>query len=288
MAQRRRRSLPSENEVWTRVRNFAEQRAADGRPVPTLTNGVVNTIKEVVGVRIIRESVKGRTNATPILRGEVLRVWRDLAANGETRKARPNYFTLALLQAAMPDYINDLGDGSIALRGRMPSLAGASSPFSYAEAASLGRRSRAHEARSDFELRESDAHWNIKNYIHTYPNEALANLDGGPWTPSALELQLRVPTADRVDVIVKDAAGYRVLIEVKPRVGEHDIGLYAQAAKYRAIWRVLHDMTADQVRCVLAAPKIPTDIARHMYSRHRIESVAVHVPRDYVAPPRDE
>lgn len=256
--------------------------------MPTLSEGVVNTITDVRGVRIERASENGRTNKTPILRGEVLRVWRDLAANGQTRKARPNYFTLALLQAALSDTINDLGDGTIALRGRMAPSEGNSTPFSYAEAASLGRVSRAQESRTDFELRESDAHWNIKHYIHTYPNEALTALAGGPWSPSALELQLRVPTSDRVDVIVRDAAGHRVLIEVKPRVGERDIGLYAQAAKYRAIWRVLHDMTIDQVRCVLAAPKIPEKIARHMYSRHRIESVAVKVPPDYNAPPRDE
>lgn len=288
VAQRRRRRLPSEDEVWARVRDFAEQRRVDGRSVPTLREGVVNTITDIRGVRIERASEKGRTNKTPILRGEVLRVWRDLAENGQTRKARPNYFTLALLQAALSDIINDLGDGSIALRGRMLPSETNSTPFSYAEAASLGRRSRPHEARSDFELRESDVHWNIKHYIHTCPNEALADLDGGPWTPSALELSLRVPTNDRVDVIVRDAEGFRVLIEVKPRVGERDIGLYAQAAKYRAIWRVLHDMTTDQVRCVLAAPQIPKEIARHMYSRHRIESVAVKVPADYVAPPRDE
>lgn len=286
MAQRRRRRLPTEEQVWDRVREFAEQRAADGRPVPTLREGVVNTITDVRGVRIERASEKGRTNKTPIRRGEVLKVWRDLAEHGHTRKAQPNYFTLALLQAAWSDFIDDCGDGSIALRGRAPTPEGSSRPFSYAEAASLERRARPHEAR-DVELRESDAHWNIKHYIHSFPNEALVRLEGGPWTPSALELQLRVPTSDRIDVIVKDAGGRRVLIEVKPRVGERDIGLYAQAAKYRAMWRVLHDMEIDQVRCVLAAPKIPAQIARHMYQRHQIESVAVEVPRGYVAPPRD-
>ncbi|HVI03604.1 MAG TPA: hypothetical protein VM869_33145 [Enhygromyxa sp.] len=255
--------------------------------MPTLREGVVNTITSVHGVRIERASEKGRTNKTPILRGEILRVWRDLAANGQTRKARPNYFTLALLQAALSDLVDDLGDGTIALHGRLPPAPERSTAFSYSEAASLGRRAHAHDARADFELRESDEHWNIKHYIHTHPNEALEQLDGGPWTPSALELSLRVPTNDRVDVIVRDAAGYRVLIEVKPRVGERSIELYAQAAKYRAIWRVLHDLASDQVRCVLAAPSIPKEIARHMYSRHRIESVAVKVPADYVAPPRD-
>jgi len=279
--------LPTEEQVWDRVREFAQQRARDGHPVPTLQEGVVNRIERVHGVRIERASAKGRTNKTPILRGEVLRVWRDLVAHGHTRKPRPNYFTLALLQAALTDIIDDLGDGSIALRGRAPLADGTPRPFSYAEAASLGHRARAGDARRDFELRESDAHWNIKHYIHSHPNDALASLDGGPWTSSALELALRVPTSDRIDVIVKDSGGHRVLIEVKPRVDERDIGLYAQAAKYRAIWQVLHDMDGDQVRCVLAAPKIPAEIARHMYRRHRIESVAVEVPADYVAPPRD-
>jgi hypothetical protein len=248
---------------------------------------VVNKITDVHPLRIERTSAKGRTNKTPIRRGEVLKVWRDLVEHGHTRKAQPNYFTLALLQAAWATILDDLGDGSIALRGRAPIVGDTTLPFSYAEAASLGRRARAHEARSDFELRESDIHWRIKHYIHSCPDDALTQLDGGPWTSSALELPLRVPTNDRVDVVVKDAAGHRVLIEVKPKVGERNVDLYAQAAKYAAIWRVLHDLNVDQVRCVLAAPHIPPPIARHMYSRHRIESVAVKVPADYVAPPRD-
>lgn len=287
MASQRRRRLPTEEQVWETVREFAERRANDQRPVPTLQNGVVNTIVDVRGARIQRASAQGRTNKTPILRGEILRVWRDLAENGQTRKARPNYFTLALLQAALSDIIDDLGDGSIALRGRMRAPVETSQPFAYAQAASENRSERPYVAR-DIQLRESDAHWNIKHFIHTHPDEALVKLSGGPWTSSALELQLRVPTSDRIDVVVKDAAGYRVLIEVKPQVGAKDIGLYAQTSKYRSIWQVLHDLDIEHVRCVLAAPKIPAAIARHMYSRHRIESVAVKVPAGYVAPPRDD
>jgi hypothetical protein len=287
MRQVRRRSLPSEDEVWTRVLEFAKAHKENQHPVPTLREGVVNRISDVKGARIERVSDNGRTNDTPIMRGELLRVWRDLVANGHTRKARPNYFTLALLQAAMSDLIDDLGDGSIALRGHAPTPS-TNIPYSYAEAASIARTSRARDARADFELRESDAHWNIKHYIHSDPNTALAKLSGGPWTPAALELPLRVPTSDRIDVVVKSASGRYVLIEVKPRVGERDHGLYAQAAKYRAIWQVLHDLDGSAVRCVLAAPEIPRAIARHMYSRHGIESVAVIVPPDYVAPPRED
>ena len=280
------RSLPSEDEVWTQVREFAEARVEDQRPVLTLREGVGNRISAVKGARIERTSDKGRTNDTPILRGEILRVWRDLVAHGETRKARPNYFTLALLQAAMADRIDDLGDGTIALRGHAP-IAKTDTPYLYAEAASIARTSRARDARADFELRESDPHWRIKHYIHADPNAALAKLDGGPWASAALELQLRVPTSDRIDVVVRSADGRYVLIEVKPQVGKRDFGLYAQASKYRAIWQVLHDLDVGGVRCVLAAPKIPEELARHMYARHRIESVAVNVPSSYVAPERE-
>lgn len=282
-----RRSLPSEDEVWARVREFAEARAEDQHPVPTLREGVVNRIRDVVGARIERISDKGRTNDTPIMRGEVLRVWRDLATHGHTRKARPNYFTLALLQAAMFDLIDNLGGGTIALHGHAPTPL-TDTPYSYAEAASIAHTSRARDGRANFVLRESDTHWRIKHYIHRHPNMALAKLSGGPWTSAALELSLRVPTSDRIDVVVKSANGRCVLIEVKPRVEECDYGLYAQTAKYRAIWQVLHDLDGDAVRCVLAAPAIPAALARHMYSRHRIESVAVRVPPDYVAPPRED
>lgn len=252
----------------------------------TLRKGVGNRIAFVKGARIERISDDGRTNDTPILRGEVLRVWRDLVAHGQTRKPRPNYFTLALLQAAMADRIDDLGDGTIALRDHTPTPT-PDTPYLYAEAASIERTSRARDARVDFVLRESDVHWRIKHYIHTDPNAALAKLDGGPWAPAALELPLRVPTRDQIDVVVRSADGRYVLIEVKPQVGKRNFDLYAQAAKYRAIWQVLHDLDTEAVRCVLAAPKIPPDLARHMYDRHRIESVAVNVPSSYVAPERE-
>lgn len=116
---RHRQGLPSEDEVWARVREFAEARAKDQRPVPTLRKGIINRISGVRGARIERISEKGRTNATPITRGEVLGVWRDLVTHGHTNKA-PLRFTLALLQAAMSDLIDDLGDGTIALHGHAP------------------------------------------------------------------------------------------------------------------------------------------------------------------------
>ena len=281
---------PSEAQVWARVREFASQRVEDGEPVPTLSEGVVNHITAVAGARIERTSAQGVTNATPIYRGEILRVWRDLAKNQYTRTARPNYFTLVLLQAALSDLIDDHGDGTIALRGwRSPPEGSAGGrPLSYEQRASEGHRAVQRSA-DQGELRESDEHWRIKHFIHAHPNQALASLPGGPFTASALELVLRVPTSDRVDVIVRDRVGRRVLIEVKARVGERDISLYAQAAKYRAIWRVLHHLAESREggpRCALAAPSIPAPLARHMRTQHDIESAAVEVPADYAAPPR--
>jgi hypothetical protein len=285
---RRTKLPPSEEEVWERVRAFAEQRLRDGEFVPTLSEGVRNLITNVQGARIERASEQGKKNTTPIYRGELLRVWRDLVKNKHTRKARPNYFTLALLPAALPDLVDDHGDGTIALRGWNPFSASPSDrPYRYDEAASE-RHPREGTRANDRELRESDAHWRIKHYIHQHPDLALKKLKGGPYTPSALELRLRVPTSDRIDVIVRDGNGRRVLIEVKPTVRADGIGLYAQAAKYRAIWRVLHDLKTADVRCALAAPKFPTALAKHMRERHSIESVAVTVPPDFKAPKRDD
>ncbi|PRP96454.1 hypothetical protein [Enhygromyxa salina] len=281
----RKRGLPTDDEVWSRVRAFAEQRASDKKPVPTLSEGVNNLITDVVGARIERASEQGKKNTTPIYRGELLRVWRDLVKHGSTRKARPNYFTLALLPAALPDLVDDHGDGTIALRWWTASSP-SDRPYRYDEAASE-RPPRGGLAANDRELRESDAHWRIKHYINEEPSLALAKLPGSPYTRSALELPLRVPTKDRIDVVVRDCDGRRVLIEVKPNVGDRDIGLYAQAAKYRAIWRVLHDLGETDVRCALAAPKIPAGLAKHMREQHLIESVAVKVPPDFEAPPRD-
>jgi hypothetical protein len=284
----RRSKDPTDDEVWERVRAFAEQRVRDGKPVPTLSEGVLNRITHVQGARIERASAQGKKNTTPIYRGELLRVWGDLVKNKHTRKGRPNYFTLALLPAALPDLVDDHGDGTIALRGWVPPSSPSSDrPYRYDEAASE-RPPRERTVARDSELRESDAHWRIKHYIHQHPDLALKQLKGGPYTPSALELRLRVPTSDRIDVIVRDGDGRRVLIEVKPTVRDDGIGLYAQAAKYRAIWRVLHDLKTADVRCALAAPKFPAALAKHMRDRHSIESVAVTVPADFKAPKRDD
>lgn len=287
MARPRSRPLPDDDQIWALVHEFAHDRQSTGRPIWTLNKRVRNTITAVHPKRIERESEDGRSNKTPIRRGEVLKVWNALVEHGQVRKGLPNYFTLALLQAALPKYIDNVGDGSIALHDHLSTI-GATREFSYSEAATLGRGSRARDSRNEFVLRESDTHWNIKHFIHSRPDEALAKLDGGPWESSALEIPLPIPTSDRIDVIVRDSSGYHVLIEVKPSVKNSSVGLYAQTAKYRAIWQVLHSLDIDEVRCALAAPQIPPALARQMKQRHRIESVAVTVPSDFIAPERDD
>lgn len=281
-------ALPDEDEVWRRVRHFAAERVVSGEPVPTLQECVGNTIVGVQDTHLSRRSARTRTGAaSDIPAAEFKRTWRELVATRRVHTKGRTVFTPALLQAAMPELIDDLGGGWIGLHGE-PSV-----EVDYPATASAGARPRPRRSTgstggwggSDDAPRESDEHWALKHYIHRHPSRALAELEGGPFLASALEL--RLPTHDCIDVVVRDGEHRRVLIEVKPYVGEDDRRWYAQAAKYRTIWRVLHDkVPAKHIRCVLTAPKIAPKLAAKMWSEHGIESLAVEVPKSFEAPPR--
>lgn len=292
------REVPrSADEVWARVCEFAEDCKAKRRGVPTLQEQVINRIKSVEPAKILRHSDKGRKNTTPVTRSEIKRTWAKLVAQGYLDKPITNYFTLALLQAALSDIVDDLGQGRVALRGRRPRRMASPmapddrQPVVYAERATERRTKRGRSSVARDSIPEGETHWRLKHYIRDEPGEALQQIQGGPWLACGVEISLPLPTADRVDVVVKSQRdGRRLLIEVKPEVRgtKTGLGMYAQAAKYRAIWRVLHGLDDTGVRCALAAPTIPRGLAGKMLEDHGIESIRVKVPDHYQAPPRED
>lgn len=265
------------------MRAFAEVCKAERRPLHTLSRGVENYIVEVGDEVIRRESSEGTKQTAHIGYAHVEQIWRELAEQGHSStEGKSRVFALALIQAAMPDCIDALGN-RIYLRD-VPCLLVESQTDAPADSRT---RARLGGGRGGG---EGELHRRIRLHVFERPNEALAGLEGGPWTALATERVLE--TQDRVDVVVQDARGRIVLIEVKPWVCSdelhatltqpRDLALalapYAQAAKYRAQWHVLYGTPLPELRCVVAAPAVPTELGARILHEHGVESVAVELP----------
>lgn len=106
--------MPSltDDEVWNKVRAFAERRKAEKLPVHSLRDEVPNFITETTDSKIYRLSEKNRSDGRPsaISRRDVLLLWHHLL--GETPKPDVPYFTRALMARALDEHLvvanNDL------------------------------------------------------------------------------------------------------------------------------------------------------------------------------------
>lgn len=99
--------MPSltDDEVWNKVRAFAERCRTEKIPVLSLRDGVPNFITETTDTKIYRLSEKNRSGGKPseISRREVLLLWHHLM--GETPSANVPYFTRALLSRALDEHL---------------------------------------------------------------------------------------------------------------------------------------------------------------------------------------
>ena len=98
-------TLPTDEEIWERVRAFAADCKANNTPVHTLKKGVKNLITEVTETRIGRHSDDGRQDKahTPISKREVIAQWHFLT--GKAPDPDTLYFVPALMVAALPDLL---------------------------------------------------------------------------------------------------------------------------------------------------------------------------------------
>lgn len=272
------REGPDDEQVWQLVREFAQRCMLDERPLYTLSRGIENVIVEVDEFEIRRHSQAGSEQSAHIERHHVIEVWHELLEQGySATRNKPRVFAHVLLQAAMPNCIEVQGN-RLVLHDVPARLDPATA------AAFLGYR----PARGGGG--EGHRHRHIRLYIFESPNDALRGLAGGPFEAVATEFMLE--TQDRIDVVVRDAAGCVVLIEVKPALcndATHEQlrserqrafarAPWAQAAKYRTQWQVLYGTPIEQLRCVVAAPHRPERLAAAMLAAHGIECVAVELP----------
>jgi hypothetical protein len=256
--------------VWQRVRNFAAEAAKRRLKIYTLQRKVPNVITDVKEGSVGRESAEGRTNASRVTRGMVARTWDAMRKGQDPREVRDVlYFTPALMLRTLPDLLEYVGDGRIALRGD-PGIAKRNQQ----------RIQRAQQEDRGWAGGEGQLHHAIKTFIDQEPDKALAALGPGPYTRVGAEHVL--PTGDRIDVVLLDRDGNVVLVEVKPLVMPDDLAPWAQAAKYRTLWSILEDRPLPEIRCVVAAPEIPDRWAEAILKKHGIESVAINnLPRNY-------
>ena len=282
----RPRTLPSVDEVWAGVRAFAERRRVSGKPVHTLARYVGNIITHVDESKIQRHSAEGTKQTAHITRRHVEGVWQQLLEHGRAvTTGHDRVLTHALMLHALPQWIRYVDQRTIGLRGRELRL---TLPLPSYAAEEISYDPRPGRSRGG----EGPLHRALRLYIFEQPDEALANLRGGPWNVCGTEHVLE--TQDRIDVVVRDSDGNYTLIEVKPEIVSDTqwreiedrlrpcaIAPFAQAAKYRAQWHMLYDTPIEHIRCVVAAPTIPiTTLSRKMLKTHKVESVAVTLPPD--------
>lgn len=270
---------PDFETIWQRMRENAQLCKNEQRPIYTLQNQVKNYITDVRKKSIGRWSEEGRSNNQSRLnKGEAKQYWDYLCGN--RTDYRVLYFIPAFMLDALPDLVEDVGNGHLRLKPsptivkpnnhlRLPPI-----PFKppLQRPKTTTRPLPGHGGGGEGELHQS-----IKEAIYDRPNEILDGLSGGPFAPYKKEYSFS--TGDRVDVALRDANGRIVLVEVKPVIAIDDKSPFAQAAKYRTLWHILESAHLDDIRVLVVAPEIPSRLGKEMLKQHKIESFEVNIDR---------
>jgi RecB family endonuclease NucS len=86
-----------------------------------------------------------------------------------------------------------------------------------------------------------------------------------------------IETGDRIDIVLKDALGRFVAVEVEVDCDECERTGPLQCAKYRAMLSYFFNRPVEEVRCILVAHSIHDDLAARC-TRYRIETRVVPRP----------
>ena len=117
---------------------------------------------------------------------------------------------------------------------------------------------------------EGPAHLNLKTYLADNPSQLGAGLESG-------DIEHTFQSNDRVDILFEDNSGNPVTVEVETHIPPGNyVGVW-QAVKYKHLAAVEYDIPCEQVRSILAAPRIPDDVKQEC-KRLGIEPVEVDLP----------
>ena len=111
---------------------------------------------------------------------------------------------------------------------------------------------------------ESEQHRNLKESLADNPSLFGEGLE-------LVDIEYTFPSNDRVDILFKDAAGIPITVEVE--TDQPASGIW-QAVKYKHLAAVEYGIPCEQVRSILAAPRIP-DAVKQECKRLGIEPVEV-------------
>lgn len=120
---------------------------------------------------------------------------------------------------------------------------------------------------------EGQLHAALKDLIRSDPTGTI----GEPMTFEAADLvealgaEVRFVTGDRVDLLMRDANGNYVVIEVEPVIGPTDHIGFHQAGKYRVLVAMDRAVPTDGVRAMVAATAIDPTLREHYASTYGIE-----------------
>lgn len=94
----------------------------------------------------------------------------------------------------------------------------------------------------------------------------------------ALGAEVRFITGDRVDLLMRDANGAYVVIEVEPVIGPADHIGFHQAGKYRVLVAMDRGLPDEKVRAMVAATAIDSTLREHYAATYGIEWREVSSP----------
>jgi len=116
---------------------------------------------------------------------------------------------------------------------------------------------------------EGPIHLALKQAIAADPTATLGEPGLTFWA-----LEFGLPSADQIDIVLKDQFGRFVAVEVEVDCAASEVVGPLQCAKYRAMMSYLFDRPLDEVRCILAAHSINRAVQERCH-QHRIETVEV-------------
>lgn len=104
---------------------------------------------------------------------------------------------------------------------------------------------------------EGEAHQKLKKHLAHNPSQLVKGL-------KLVEIEYQFNSGDKVDILLEDSSGDPVAVEVETGFSSGNgryVGVW-QAVKYQHLAAVEYGLSCDQVRGILAAPKIPDDVKK--------------------------
>ena len=121
---------------------------------------------------------------------------------------------------------------------------------------------------------EGEKHENLKRYLANNPSQFGKGLE-------LVEIEYTFGSGDRVDILLKDGAENPVTVEVETGFSSgagRYVGVW-QAVKYQHLAAMKYGLPCEQVRSILAAPKIPEDV-KEKCKELGIEPIEVVMPSE--------